>query len=101
MTRHRHGAGTGWYISTHLEPAGLATIMHEVYRDAGVRPAEHAEGLEVVRRRGRDADYLVAVNHSDEPEPLVVFGHELLTDTPADGSWTVPGGAVAVLRTRR
>ena len=101
VTRHRHGAGTGWYISTHLEPAGLATIMHEVYRDAGVRPAEHAEGLEVVRRRGRDADYLVAVNHSDEPEPLVVFGHELLTDTPADGSWTVPGGAVAVLRTRR
>jgi beta-galactosidase len=99
ITRHRHGAGSGWYISTRLDATALRAVMAEVYADAGVTASGHPEGLEVVVRRSADAEFTVAINHRDEPLTLAATGVELLTGDPVDGALTVPGGGVAVVRT--
>lgn len=101
VTRHAHGAGTAWYLSTRLDAAGLATVFAEIYADAGLAPADAPSGVELVTRRGGDADYLVAVNHRDTPASIAATGHELLTDAPVDGALELPGGAVAVVRVPR
>jgi len=98
ITRHAHGAGVGWYLSTRLDAAALRTVMTEVYADAGIVPAAHPEGLEVVVRRGDGADFAVAINHRDEPAAFAATGVELLTGSAVDGTLTVPGGGVAVVR---
>ncbi|WP_194395840.1 beta-galactosidase [Microbacterium atlanticum] len=101
ITRNAHGAGHGWYISTRLDAAGLRTVMTDVYADAGVAPAAHPEGLEVVVRRGHAADFAVAINHRDEPAAFAATGVELLSEAAVDGELVVPAGGVAVVRTDR
>jgi len=101
ITRHAHGAGHGWYLSTRLDAAGLSTVMSDVYADAGVTPSGRPEGLEVVVRRADDADYTIAVNHRDDDVALAVSGVELLTGADVAGELVVPAGAVAVVRTAR
>src|SRR5690606_6794944 len=56
ITRNTHGSGTGWYVSTRLDPDSLAVVMHEVYADAGLAPLGLPDGLELVTRRGDEAD---------------------------------------------
>ena len=99
ITRHAHGTGHGWYISTRLDAASLGTVMSDVYADAGVAPSGHPEGLEVVVRRGDDADYAIAINHRDDDASLAASGVELLTGADVDGELLVPAGGVAVVRT--
>lgn len=101
ITRNAHGAGHGWYISTRLDAAGLRAVMTDVYADAGVAPAAHPEGLEVVVRRGHVADFAVAINHRDEPAAFAATGVELLSEAAVDGELVVPAGGVAVVRTDR
>jgi beta-galactosidase len=101
ITRHRHGAGTGWYVSTNLDVEALATVMADVYAGAGLAPSGTVEGLEVVRRTGDDADYTVAINHTDDDAklPLDTSATDLLTGDTVSGDADVPAGAVRVLRT--
>jgi len=99
VTRHAHGTGHGWYLSTRLDAASLRTVMSEVYADARVSPSEHPEGLEVVVRRGDTADYRVAINHRDTDATLTASGVELLTGADVDGAFVVPAGGLAVVRT--
>ncbi|WP_159501414.1 beta-galactosidase [Microbacterium sp. 18062] len=99
ITRHRHGNGTGWYVSTRPDAAGLAAVLREVYADAGIAPAGTPAGLEVVRRHGEAADYVVVVNHADAPATLALAGTDLLTGTASDNGLTVRAGGVAVVRT--
>jgi beta-galactosidase len=101
VTRHAHGTGHGWYISTRLDAASLGTVMTDVYADAGVAPSGHPAGLEVVVRRGDDADYAIAVNHRDDDAPFAASGVELLTGAVIDGEFLVPAGGVAVVRIAR
>lgn len=103
VTRNAHGAGHAWYLATRLDAAGFAAVAADVYADAGIAAAGTPVGLEVVRRRGAAADYLIAVNHRDAPAsvggpaaPLV--GSELLTGAPVDGTHVVGAGGVAVIR---
>lgn len=117
ITRHRHGSGTGWYVSTRLGLDGLAPVFQAAYADAGLVPAEHPEGLEVMRRYvqgappaqhapGGEADreatgtteYVIAVNHRPDAATLNVPGTHLFTGEPIDGELTVPGGRTAVVR---
>ena len=101
ITRHRHGAGTGWYVSTALDVDALATVMADVYAGAGLAPSGIVEGLEVVRRSGDDADYVVAINHTDDGAklPLDAPATDLLTGEAVTGDADVPAGEVRVLRT--
>lgn len=98
ITRHTHGSGVGWYISTRLDAAALRTVMTEVYADAGIAPADHPEGIEVVVRRGDGADFAIAVNHRDDAAAFAAAGVELITGAAVDGTLTVPAGGVAVVR---
>ncbi|MGK9219228.1 MULTISPECIES: beta-galactosidase [unclassified Microbacterium] len=99
ITRHRHGAGTGWYISTRLDPEGLRAVLSDVYADAGVVPSSTPDGLEVVRRRADDRTFLFAINHRDDDVTIDAVGRELLTGATASGSLVVPAGGVAVIET--
>jgi beta-galactosidase len=99
ITRHRHGAGIGWYVSTRVQNAGMRTLMDAVYADAGITPAGLPDGFEVVTRHGADADFVVAINHRDEAAALPATGVELFTGAEVSGSLEVPAGGVAVVRT--
>ncbi|MFD2026368.1 beta-galactosidase [Promicromonospora aerolata] len=101
ITRHRHGAGTGWYVSTSLDVDALATVMADVYAAAGLAPSGTVAGLEVVRRTGDGGTYTVAINHTDGPAklPLPAPATDLLTGDAVTGDAEVSAGAVRVLRT--
>lgn len=99
ITRNTLGDGVGWYISTRLDAEGMQTVMREVYADAGLAPSTAPDGLEIVTRRGDTADYVIAVNHRDEPAHLAVQGTDLLTGDDLDAGLTVVGGGVAIIRT--
>jgi len=99
ITRNRRGSGAGWYVSTRLDAAGLGILMDAVYADAGVAPTGHPEGMEVVVRRGADADYVIAINHRDDTVTLAATGVELVSGRRIEGSVDVAGGDIAVIRT--
>lgn len=99
ITRHSHGAGTGWYVGTRLDAAGMRVLLRAVYADAGVAPADLPDGLEVITRRGDDAVYRIAVNHRPDDVELDAAGTELLTGTEIAGALTIAAGGVAVVRT--
>ncbi|WP_336632270.1 MULTISPECIES: beta-galactosidase [unclassified Microbacterium] len=99
ITRNAHGDGVGWYLATRPDAAGLRAVFTQVYRDAGISPADLPAGIESVTRRGEDADYRVLINHGSEPVSLQTSGTELLTQTALAGAFVLDGGGVAVVRT--
>ncbi len=104
VTRNAHGAGTGWYVSTRLDVDALATLLAPVYADAGLAPAGLPEGLEVVRRRGAEAEYVVAINHTEHEAKLPGLAAgttDLLTADAVGATAVVDAGAVRVLRVPR
>jgi beta-galactosidase len=101
ITRKSHGDGFGWYVSTRLDAGGLATLARAVYRDAGVVVPGLPEGVEVVTRRADDADYVVVINHLDEPVRVPASGTELIAGADVAGELQVGPGRVAVVRTPR
>ncbi len=98
ITRHRHGAGHAWYVSTRLDADALRQVMRRVYDDAGLSPAALPEGVEVVARRGAGETFTVAVNHTDQAVDLPFPGTDLVTGHDTGGSLRLAGGAVAVVR---
>jgi beta-galactosidase len=90
VTRHAVGDGVAWYVATRLDPAPL---LARVCAEAGVEPVLPGlpEGVEAVRRRGADGEFVFVVNHTDAP--VSVPGEDLL-----GGDGTVPAGGVAVVR---
>ena len=102
VTRHTYGSGTAWYVATRPDPASLAAFLERICLEAGVRPErEVPAGVEVVRRRGADADYLFLIDHAGHGAEIPADGVELLTGKPVTGSVTVPEGGVAVVREPR
>lgn len=101
VTRHRHGEGTAWYVSTRLDARALDAVLGAAAEDAGIAPrADLPHDVEVVRRAGEQGEYLFAINHSavDAKVPLETPGTELLTGERAAGRLAVPAGAVRVVR---
>ncbi|WP_406498176.1 beta-galactosidase trimerization domain-containing protein [Streptomyces sp. NBC_01604] len=102
VTRHHHGDGTAWYLATHPDQETLAALLHHMRREAGVTPEHEAPaGIEAVRRRGTEADYLFLIDHAGKGAEAPADGVELLTGTPTTGTVTVPPGGVAVVREPR
>ena len=98
VTRHAHGAGTGWYVSTRPDAAGLAVIMGAVYADAGLAPAQLPAGVEVIRRHGEHHDFVVAINHGPDAASIAADGVDLLTGDEIRGMLELAGGTAAVIR---
>jgi beta-galactosidase len=97
ITRNAFGSGTAWYVATRLDVERLAVVLDKAYADAGITPGDGPEGLELVRRRGAEAEYLIAINHGNEPADLPVGGTDLLSGEAGE-SLKVEGGGVRVLR---
>ncbi len=100
VTRHARGAGVGWYLSTVLDADELAPLMSRVYADAGVVTSGLPEDVEVVRRADVDAEWTVAINHTDTPArvPVAPGTVDAVTREVTDGEAQVPAGGVRVLR---
>ncbi len=98
VTRHGHGEGVGWYISTRPDAEGLRAILREVYADAGIAVPATPDGVETMLRRGDAADYLVAINHGTDEVSLTTSGTDLLTQAEIRDTLVLPGGDVAVVR---
>ncbi|MDQ0753555.1 beta-galactosidase [Streptomyces africanus] len=99
VTRHHHGNGTAWYVATRPDPATLAALIDRIRQDAGIQPERDAPaGVEVVRRRGTDADYLFLIDHTGKGAQILAEGTELLTGKPVSGTVTVSPGGIAVVR---
>ncbi|WP_420113608.1 beta-galactosidase [Pseudactinotalea sp.] len=96
ITRHRHGAGIGWYVSACPDVAGLATVLAGVYRDAGLTTAEHP-GVEIVTRVGAESSFMFVINHTDREVRVPIDGNPLLGTAPVDGVLPVAPGDVAVV----
>ena len=99
ITRNRHGAGVGWYVSTRLDASGLAQVMKSVYADAGITAADLPAGVEVIRRRGEAHDYVTVINHGDTVASVPVSGFDLVGQNEVTTTTSLAGGAVAVIRT--
>ncbi|MDQ1072926.1 beta-galactosidase [Streptomyces canus] len=101
VTRHRHGGGTAWYVSTRLAAQGLDALLGWAAEDAQLpSSADLPHDVEVVRRNGESGSYVFVVNHtaSEAKVPLDAAGTELLTGERAAGRLAVPAGAVRVVR---
>ncbi|MDJ1113312.1 beta-galactosidase [Microbacterium dauci] len=98
VTRNALGDGAAWYVSTRPDAAGLQQIMTAVYADAGIVPSGTPAGVETIRRRGDDADYVVVINHGADAAPYETTGTDLLTQEEIRGTMVVAGGDVAVVK---
>jgi beta-galactosidase len=97
ITRNGYGGGTGWYVSTRLDEAGLSRFLGTVLSTVDV-PAGAAAGVEVVRRRGDGASWLFVINHTDEDREVPASGRDLVTGENVRDTLRVPAGGYAVVR---
>ncbi|MFF4783049.1 beta-galactosidase [Streptomyces griseorubiginosus] len=100
VTRHRHGRGTAWYVSTRLTARGLDALLGRSAEDAGLPSrADLPHDVEVVRREGASGSFVFVVNHTatEAKVPLDGAGTELLTGERTAGRLAVPAGAVRVV----
>ncbi|HYN29423.1 MAG TPA: beta-galactosidase [Dermatophilaceae bacterium] len=91
-------AGDAWYLATRLHGAALSRLVERIATAAGVTaPVAAPVGVERVRRRGPQGSFLFLTNRTADTLTVDATGHDLVTDTPADGALALAPGAVAVL----
>ncbi|WP_405151939.1 beta-galactosidase [Sphaerisporangium sp. NBC_01403] len=95
ITRHRHGAGQAFYVSTRLDDDAYAAVLAA----AGVPSAPVPPGVELVRRSGGGAGWLFALNHTAAGHEVAVAGTDLVTGRETRGVLRLPPRGVAVVRT--
>ncbi|WP_392959301.1 beta-galactosidase [Streptomyces sp. LN245] len=104
VTRNTHGQGTAWYVATLPDADTLTALLDRVRAEAGVAGAgDTPPGVETVRRRGRDADYVFLIDHAGRGAeiPVPPGATELLTGKTLSGSVRVDPGEIAVVREPR
>jgi beta-galactosidase len=101
VTRHAFGEGTALYMATMPDEAGLAWLVDEACRTAGIEPVAGASAaVEIVRRADVFDEWLFVLNHSSETVevPLERPGLDVLTGLRVEGSVRVAPVDVAVVR---
>jgi beta-galactosidase len=102
VTRNEFGSGVAWYLATALEAASLVGLLRRVVAEAGAQEiAAVAPGVEVVRRRADDRDYVFVINHTAESVTHPFAGHELLRDRTVTKATAIEPGGVHVIRQER
>jgi beta-galactosidase len=95
LTRHRFGAGAGWYLSTRLDDTGYAALVDRLLDAAGLRTGPPL-GVEAVTRHASDGRcWRILLNHRADAVRLPEPAHDLLTGGHLD---ELPPGGCAVLR---
>jgi beta-galactosidase len=100
LTRHAFHQGAAYYLGTRPDAAGMAWVLDQACREAGVEPAAQApEGVEALRRQAGDTTLLYLLNHNHAPVelPLERPAHDLITGRQLSGALTLEPLGVAVL----
>jgi len=101
ITRNRAGKGLAYYLGAWLEKDALSTILDEVLNAASVSrsPIIAPEGVELLRRTGRDIDVTFLLNWTYAPVTLNLNGPytDLMTDRRHEGAFEIAGRDVALL----
>ncbi len=106
VTRNKFGSGRGYYLSTQLPKEAINALLTQALEEAGVDRKFADSELEIIVRtqtedpgKGREAaEYLIAVNHGNNPEYLPVSGLDLLHNREKSVGDTLAPGSVAVLQ---
>ncbi|SEF00017.1 beta-galactosidase [Ruania alba] len=101
ITRRTVGAGTATYLSARLVQESRDVFWARLCQAENIYapvPDAVGTGLEVVRRRGAQADYLFFLHHGSAPVRVTGAGHDLLTEASTDGGILLEPGEVAVVR---
>ena len=102
ITVNCYGKGKAWYVGCDLDKDGMAVLLGDILKGAGIAPPVRGlpDGVEAVlwkQENGRKALYLL--NHAKTPAviPASSFSCNLLTGEPVSGEWTLGGYETAVL----
>jgi len=98
ITRHVHGDGVAWYVSTQLEDDAYRTLVRQVIRGAGIELPDLPGGVELVRRRRGENCWSFLINHGAAGVEVPMAGHDLLSGTDVLGVVALPAGGQAVVR---
>ncbi len=101
ITRNRHGRGTGYYLGTQLDSAGLGWLIESVCKQAGLQGvAEARGGIEMTRRSDGSRTWLFVLNHSGEKKQIRVpeGSFDLVRGKKLKNSLLLAAGDVAVIQ---
>jgi len=101
VTRNVFGEGAAYYLGTRPEERYTKSLLQRVCEEASVSPtARVPPGVDAVRRRTKDASFLLLLNHNEGvvevrlPNP----GRDLLTGNEHDSNLVLDSLEVAVLK---
>jgi beta-galactosidase len=106
ITRRDVDGASAWYVSAGMDRRTLDELLLEITRTAGVEPilAEApAAGVEVALRRTDTEQFLFLLNHTPEPQTLVLPAADgqawclATTRAPVSGAVTIAAGDVLIL----
>ncbi|GAA4188116.1 beta-galactosidase [Microbacterium oryzae] len=103
ITEASRGAGVVTYVGARLQQESRDAFLARQAQAVGATPTVAGAqelGVEAVRRRGAEDDYLFLLHHGAHDVRVSADGVELLTGDAADGL-VLAGGGVAVVRVRR
>lgn len=95
------GAGRAVYVATALNDEASATLLRAELARAGVTGSAFGVDVECVTRSSATDRFTFVINHSPDAVSLPASGVELITGNTVDGTLSIPGGAVRVLRETR
>ncbi|WP_066517065.1 beta-galactosidase [Curtobacterium ammoniigenes] len=99
ITRNTLGAGSAWYVSTELDPDGLASALAPALEDARIRADSAREPqLEHITRLGDDVAYEVYLNHTDRTLRLQTDGTDAVSGEPVGGETEIAAGGTRIIR---
>ena len=77
----------------------MRPLFTQMLTDAGITPQNLPEGVEYHTRTGEEGNYAFYLNYAPTPTQIEnIYGTDLLTDTPLNGSLTLEAHGTAVLR---
>jgi beta-galactosidase len=101
ITSHKYGQGTGLYLGTELEPAGIQWLISLLCAQAGITPVvqDLPAGVEALRRSKDGKSWLFLLNHTGGTiqVPLETPGCNLLTAESVNNNVTLENNGVAVI----
>lgn len=105
VTRNRYGKGSGWYVGTVLDAAGMAELVDLIADDCDIdmrRPDGVEKAVRSIEVDGREMSFEFWLNHSGELREIVVGGGiELLSGRRYRGGEVLELGPAEVAIMRR
>ena len=101
ITVNEYGKGKVFYIGCDLDETAMAKLIEHITEMLGIEPTIETkiEGLEAVRKRKGEMDYLLLLNHNAFPVKAAVEGvyTEAITGAKVKSDIELPGYGVCIL----